>query len=237
MSVDCGHSPGNRFMSVDSGHSPGAGFLSVDSGHSPGAGFMLPRPGHLGDPGGRGQTGDTQPTGPGGGGAAGAGHRASCRLGAAADARPRGRSPAWARGAAAGRSGPAALATPVQSRAVLCAPGREELSWPAWTAVGPAEAGPSQVGRVDTMPVASLLVVLSGSFFLHAPHSHVSVWTEQLPRGEEGPGCKRGWRCPEPPLQEDCWSSTGALLLASPGCCRSAPLRKPHPFFAWFLVS
>ena len=105
---------------------------------------------------------------------------------------------------------------------MLCAPGREELSWPAWTAVGPAGAGPSQVGRVDTMPGASLLVVLSGSFFLHTPHSHVSVWTEQLPRGEEGPGCKRGWRCPEPPLQEDsvgptqepsCWPAQDAAGL------------------------
>ena len=44
--------------------------------------------------------------------------------------------------------------------------------------------------------MASLPVVLSGSFFLHTPHSHVCVWMEQLPRCEEGPGCQHSWMSP-----------------------------------------
>lgn len=168
----------------------------------------LPRPSHLGDPGRQGQTGDATPTGPGEGGAAGAAVRPAAGLCATAGARPPRSEPSLGPGGGCREvPGPTALATPMQSRAVLCALGREELSCPAWTAVGPAEAGPSHVGRVDTMPVASLPVVLSGSFFLHTPHSHVSVWTEQLSRREEGPGCKRGWTRPEPPLP------LGSLIL------------------------
>lgn len=134
-----------------------------------------------------------------------------------------------------GSRGPAALATPMQSRAMLHAPGREELSCPAWTAAGPAEAGPVRWAEwtgCQWLPCQWSFPGLSS----YIPHTHTSVcgWSSF-------PGVRRRQAVSTAGRAQSPRSRKMLVLrrsppLASPGCCRPCrPLGASS--LACFLVS